>query len=247
MKCILLAAGYATRLYPLTKNKPKSLLEVAGKTILQYIIDKLNLVTEIDEIYIVTNDVYFQIFSEWASKCKCNKKIETINNYTTNNENRLGAIGDLQFVLDLKNVNENILVMACDNLFDFDLRDFISFYMSVQCDCITTHELADFKDLKRTGVIEVNSDFSVKSFEEKPMHPKSSLAVPPFYIFKKETILLIKQYLSEGNNVDAPGNFIPWLIGRKPVFAYKFEGMRYDIGTHESYAEANEVFKRRNL
>lgn len=246
MKCILLAAGYATRLYPLTKDKPKSLLEVAGKTILQHILDKVSLVSEIDEIYLVANDRFFQIFNEWVSNYECDKKIEIINDFTTNNENRIGAIGDLQFVIDLENVNEDILVMASDNLFDFDLTDFISFYKDVQCDCITTHEPLNLEDLKRTGVIEVNRDSSVKSFEEKPIHPKSNLAVPPFYIYKKETLPLVKKYLEEGNNPDAPGNFIPWLLGIKPVFAYKFEGMRYDIGTHESYAEVNRVFKNRH-
>lgn len=142
----------------------------------------------------------------------------------------------------MKELEEDILVMAGDNLFDFDLRDFVAFYKEVKEACITTHELDNEEDLKRTGVIEVNSNCRVTSFEEKPRVPKANLAVPPFYIYKKETLPYIKQYLEEGNNPDAPGNFIPWLISKKPVYAYKFHGKRYDIGTHESYALVNKIF-----
>lgn len=134
------------------------------------------------------------------------------------------------------------MVLAGDNLFDMKLTDFIDYYHTVRTDCITTHELDDLEEAKRTGIIELDADGRVLSFEEKPAQPKTNLAVPPFYIYKKETLPLIQQYLAEGQNPDAPGNFIPWLIGRKTVYAYKFEGRRYDIGTLESYERVQELF-----
>jgi glucose-1-phosphate thymidylyltransferase len=242
MKCILLAAGYATRLYPLTKDMPKSLLKVADKTILEHILDKIKVIDEIDKILLVTNAIFYNIFNDWVRGYSYDKKIKVINDYTTTNDNRLGAIADLQFVIDRENVEEDILVMAGDNLFDFDLRDFTAFFKEVKSDCITTHALDDVNELKRTGVIEVNPDGTVKSFEEKPKIPRSKLAVPPFYIYQSNTLPLIKQYLDDGNNPDAPGNFVPWLIGKKLVYAYKFEGRRYDIGTLESYELVNKIF-----
>jgi glucose-1-phosphate thymidylyltransferase len=242
MKCILLAAGYATRLYPLTKDKPKSLLKVGDITILEHILNKIKVVDSIDEIYIVTNDRFYGIFSEWVNEFNNNKPIMVVNDYTTINDNRLGAIADLQLVIDKENIAEDILVMAGDNLFDFDLRDFVSFYNCIKHDCITCHTLENIEELKRTGVIGIDDSGKVKSFEEKPQAPKSNLAVPPFYIYKAETLKLIKQYLEEGNNPDAPGNFIPWLIKNKAVYAFKFEGERYDIGTFESYEAAQRVF-----
>jgi glucose-1-phosphate thymidylyltransferase len=242
MKCILLAAGYATRLYPLTKDKPKSLLKVGDITILEHILNKIKVVDSIDEIYIVTNDLFFDIFNEWVNEFNYTKPIKVINDYTNTNDNRLGAIADLQLVLDKESITEDILVMAGDNLFDFDLRDFISYYNSINHDCITCHTLENIEELKRTGVIEMDNTGKVIFFEEKPKTPKSDLAVPPFYIYKATTLKLIKHYLEEGNNPDAPGNFIPWLIKNKAVYAFKFEGERYDIGTFESYEEAQRVF-----
>jgi glucose-1-phosphate thymidylyltransferase len=245
MKCILLAAGYATRLYPLTKDKPKSLLKIADKTILQHILEKIEVVDEIDDIYIVTNEPFYKSFTHWVNTYPSVKKITTINDHTTNNENRLGAIADLQLVIEKEQIEDDILVMAGDNLFDFDLRDFISFYKKANSSCITTHEIKEVEELKRTGVIELREDNSVKSFEEKPKEPKSNLAVPPFYIYKKQNLPLIKQYLSEGNNPDAPGNFIPWLIQKETVYAYKFTGYRYDIGTLESYKMVDKIFSNK--
>jgi len=248
MKCIILAAGYATRLYPLTKDKPKPLLEVAGKPILQHILEKVEQVSAVDKIYIVTNDKFYNVFHDWVSWYNCEKYIEVINDYTTSNENRLGAIADIQFVIDKTGINDDLMVLAGDNLFDFELTCFYEFYKSVDADCITTHEINDIGKLKKTGVIEIDSDGKVISFEEKPQNPKSNLAVPPFYIYKRSTLPLIKEYLDEGNDHDAPGNFIPWLIKHNDVYAYMFEGMRYDIGTLESYREVQQIFSgtRRN-
>ena len=150
---------------------------------------------------------------------------------------------DIQYVIDVEDINDDIMVLAGDNLFDFELTDFYGFYKNVDADCITTHEINDIERIKRTGVIEIDGGGKVVSFEEKPQNPKSNLAAPPFYIYKKDTLPFIKQYIEEGNNPDAPGNFIPWIIKHRDVYAYKFEGMRYDIGTLASYRKVKEIFE----
>ncbi|SHM58484.1 nucleotidyltransferase family protein [Gracilibacillus kekensis] len=243
MKCIILAAGYATRLYPLTKNKAKALLEVAGKPILNYIIEKVEKVAEIDEVFIVTNERFTSSFEEWANDYGGAKQIMVINDRTTSNDNRLGAIADIEYVIEQQKIDEDIMVLAGDNLFEFELTEFVEFFEEVQADSITTHELDEIEEMKRTGIVEVNSEGVVTSFEEKPEEPKSNLAGPPFYIYQKATLPLISQYLREGNNPDAPGNFIPWLIQHKQVYAFQFEGLRYDIGTIESYHKVQDLFK----
>ncbi|TCT12848.1 glucose-1-phosphate thymidylyltransferase [Natranaerovirga pectinivora] len=243
MKCILLAAGYATRLYPLTKDKPKSLLEVSGKTILQHILDKVEVIEGINDVYIVTNDRFYNQFNDWVNQYPTNKVVKVINDGTTTNDNRLGAIADIQYVVDKESIEEDVLVLAGDNLFDFDLRDFVNFYKDVNNDCISVLEVSNVEDLKRTGVVEIDENGIAIGFEEKPQEPKSNLAVPPFYLYTKDTVNRIKEYLNEGNNPDAPGNFVPWLIGKKDVYAYKLQGKRYDIGTLESYEKVQDIFK----
>ncbi|MGP4038801.1 nucleotidyltransferase family protein [Gracilibacillus sp. D59] len=242
MKCIILAAGYATRLYPLTKNKAKPLLEVAGKPILNHIIEKVEKVDIIDEVYIVTNEKFTPSFQDWSANYQGDKEIIVVNDHTTTNDNRLGAIADIQYVLEQHKIDEDTMILAGDNLFDFELVDFVHFFQEVNADSITTHELDDTDEMKRTGIAEVNEDGLVISFEEKPKKPKSNLAVPPFYLYKAETLSLFKQYLAAGNNPDAPGNFIPWLIQQKQVYAFRFKGLRYDIGTIESYNKVQELF-----
>ncbi|WP_163537510.1 nucleotidyltransferase family protein [Gracilibacillus sp. YIM 98692] len=242
MKGIILAAGYATRLYPLTKNTAKPLLEVAGKTILDHIVEKLEKVEAIDEIYIVTNEKFYQSFVDWAAAYNGPKQFTVINDHTTSNETRLGAIADIDYVLQTTGLADDVMVLAGDNLFDLELDDFSDFFQQKQADCITVHVLEDEAELKRTGVVEVDENDTVISFEEKPEMPKSQLAVPPFYLYRKETLPLFRKYIEEGHNPDAPGHFVPWLIEHKKVYAYRFEGRRYDIGTLESYQKVQELF-----
>lgn len=260
MQCILLAAGYATRLYPLTKDRPKPLLEVGGRTIMEHIVRKVEVCDEVERIYIVTNARFAEPFRQWTAwwmeseegasatetisrdKGRTRKPIEVIDDGTLTNETRLGAIADIQYVLDEAGVDDDVLVLAGDNLFDFDLRDFIHYYDKVGHDCITAHPLHDRAALQRTGVVEVNAQGQVISFEEKPQEPRSNLAAPPFYLYRRETLSLIRQYLAEGGNPDAPGHLIPWLIDRTPVYAYEFQGKRHDIGTLESYEAAQRLF-----
>ncbi len=242
MKFLILAAGYATRLYPLTKNTPKPLLEVAGKSILERLLDKISVIDKIDHVYVVTNSRFSQAFEEWVGQYEYSKPLTVIDDGTTSNDNRLGAIGDIQYVIDQVDLLDDLMILAGDNLFDFDLRDFEQFFQEKNADVITAYEISDINLQRRVGIVELDPSARVLSFEEKPQEPKSSFGVPALYIYKQETLPLIKQYLDEGNNPDAPGHFIPWLIKHKPVFAFQFAGGWHDIGTLESYQEAQLVF-----
>lgn len=244
MQCVLLAAGYATRLYPLTENMPKALLQLGEKTILDMVIDKIDEVSDVENIYIVTNEKFFAHFSKWSEGYSGSKKVKVINDHTTNNDNRLGAIGDLKYVIDLESIDDEILVMASDNIFDFSLNDFTDMYRDRKSDMICAHRIENHDDLHSMGVVELNDRGKVLSFEEKPQNPKSDLGVPPFYLYRKETLPLIDTYLEEGNNPDAPGHFIPWLISKKDVYAYVFDAVRIDIGTPESYYDACDRLKK---
>jgi len=237
MKCIILAAGYATRLYPLTENIPKPLLEVAGTSILDRIVDKIEKVIEIDEIIIVSNHKFYKQFQEWSTLYSGNKLISIIDDGTTDNEHRLGAIRDITFAIEEKEIDEDLIVLAGDNLFDFEITNFVQFFKIKQTDCITTHIIEDMERIKRTGVAELDHNYKLINFEEKPDEPKSAYAVPPFYIYKKETLSLMEEFIEQGNNGDAPGMFLSWLLERQPIHAFFFNGNRYDIGTIDSYNE----------
>lgn len=242
MKCVILAAGYATRLYPLTENLPKCLLIVAGKTILEHILAKVEEVAEVDEVLLVSNAKFAGQFKSFLSGYKGKKPVTVLNDGTWDNEHRLGAIADLKFVVDQAKIDDDLLVLAGDNLFDFSLRDFVAFFYGVKGDCITLHHEESLEALRKTGVAEVNVDGRVLSFEEKPSAPRSNNAVPPFYLYTKETVLVLPQFLASGANADAPGQFVAWLVKTKPVYAFRLEGKRYDIGSLASYEEANKVF-----
>ena len=245
MKCVLLAAGYATRLYPLTLNLPKSLLPVAGRTILDRILEKVDAVDAVDEVILVSNSRFAAQFGDFLSARKSGVTASVLDDGTNDNDTRLGAIADLLFAVDKLGLDEDLMVLAGDNLFDFELTDFARFFREKDADCITAHRLEDLAQLRRTGVVELAGDFRVLSFEEKPASPKSTWAVPPFYLYRRETLPLVREYLSAGGNPDAPGNFIPWLAKRRPVFAFTFPGWRWDIGNLESYEEAKRAFEGR--
>lgn len=243
MECILLAAGYATRLYPLTENMPKALLTLGDRTILDFVIDQVETVDEVNTIYIVTNHKFYINFCEWANTYKGKKNIKVINDFTTSNDNRLGAIGDMKYVVDKEQIDDEILVMASDNIFDFPLMNFVNMYHEKNADMICAHVLEDKSQLHSQGVVELDENDRVIGFEEKPEHPKSDMGVPPFYLYRRETLALLEQYLKEGNNPDAPGNFVPWLKDRVPVYAYRFNSMCIDIGTPENYYETKEKYE----
>jgi glucose-1-phosphate thymidylyltransferase len=242
MKAIILAAGYATRLYPLTENMPKALLKVGSKSILDHILENVIQIDAVDEIHIVSNEKFYRNFLDWKKESNYNLPINIHNDGTTGNDNRLGALGDLKFVLDQANINDDIIVLAGDNLMDFSLRDFYDFYKEVDRCALCATEVKP-QEATRLGIIQLDDSGRITDFEEKPEKPKSNIAAFAVYIYKKETLELLDEYLAAGNNPDAPGNFPAWLYKREPVYGYLFDGTCYDIGTHEAYREVQELYK----
>lgn len=243
MDCILLAAGYATRLYPLTEHTPKALLKLGSKTILDRVMDKLEEIEQLNNVYVVTNHRFAALFTDWAKAYGGKKPVKVLDDGTTDNDNRLGAIGDMQYVIDREHLEDELFILASDNIFHFSLLGMVDMYYEKGCDLISAHYIAEKATLQKMGVVELDARNKVLGFEEKPQEPKSHYGVPPFYFYRKSTVPLIKKYLEEGNNPDAPGHFIPWLITQTDVYAYTFDDLIIDIGTPESYYEAQELFQ----
>lgn len=235
MKAIILAAGYATRLYPLTMDRPKALLPINGKPIIDYIVEELNTIKEIDRVYVVTNSRFASHFTIWAKTAPGSVPIEIIDDGTTDDSNKKGAVGDIAFVIDEKKIADEMLVIAGDNFFTYALKDYVDFYREKDRDCVCVKEWQDKKELSQFGVALLDEKGMVLDIEEKPAHPKSNTAVFATYLYKKDTVPLFREYLDGGNNPDAPGNFPAWLYKRKEVYAYTFAGECFDIGTPESY------------
>ncbi len=237
MVCILLCAGYATRMYPLTLNKAKPLLEVKGKTIIDYLIDDLETSKYINKYIVVSNHKFINQFNEWKEKRKEN--IVILDDGSLDNEHRLGAVKDIEFAIEKEQVNEDILVLAGDNLLDFSLNTFIEFFNKYNKSCIMTYIENDINKLKKTGVITLDENNKVLTFVEKPLVPKSNNAVPPFYIFNKKDLNLISKGIEDGCLLDAPGMFIEWLCKKTDVYAFKMTGKRIDIGDLDTYNKLN--------
>lgn len=247
MKALILAAGYATRLYPLTRNKPKPLLKIAGRPIIDYIARKLLEVPQIDGITIVTNDKFKLDFDMWFSEFKPGKPIEVLSDGTLLPEHRLGAIGDIDYAIKSRDITSDLLVIAGDNLFDFDLGSFLE-YAKKDKGRITIG-VCDFKKktgLTRYGILELGPAGQVLHFEEKPKFPKTSLVAVGIYYFPKEKLRLILDYIKEGTNShDAPGHYIKWLLKKEEVYGYIIDGTWYDIGDIGSYLRANREYKKK--
>lgn len=245
MKAIILAAGYATRLYPLTKDRPKALLDIAGKPIINYILDEIETLPDVDKVYVVSNAKFFDAFCNWQKTLDGRIATEIVNDGTTDDSNKLGAVGDINFTVDNCKIDDDLLVIAGDNIFTFKLKDYYDFFKSKNADTILVKRLERIEDLRRMANVETDETGKVLEMVEKPQNPKTNLAAFASYIYKKDTLPLIKQYLDEGGNPDAPGFFPSWLHKILPVYAYEFCGECYDIGTHESYKEVNEIFEKK--
>lgn len=242
MKAIILAAGYATRLYPLTLDRPKALLPIAEKPIIDYIIDEINTIEAVNEIIVISNHKFARHFSEWADGHSSKQPICVLDDGTINEDDRLGAIGDILYTLRQKNIREEIMVIAGDNFFTYRLKDYYDFYRKVDRDCVCVKEFNDMELLKQFGVAQLDANGKVINIEEKPQTPKSNTAVYATYFYKQETVPLFQQYVDEGNKPDSPGSFVEWLYKRKDVYAYSFDGECYDIGTPKSYESVCEEF-----
>ena len=285
MKTLVIAAGYATRLYPLTENFPKPLLEIGESTILDRMLDDIDTIPEIEEHIVVTNGKFAPIFEKWvrercgAGACpgktsaslhpsqpsagplpftrpraatvlpgqapapqRSRTPVRILNDGTFTNETRLGAVRDLILALETFNVDEDILVAAADNILDFSLRGFVEAFKEQGTSMLMCYHEPELYKLQRTGVIEVDDDFRVLQMQEKPQEPKSHWAVPPFYIYRKEDLPLIRSAIQNGCGADAPGNLAHYLVDKTPVHAWPMPAGRFDIGSLDTYQEAKNKY-----
>lgn len=242
MKNIVIAAGYATRLYPLTENFPKPLLSLGGNTILGRMLDDIDQLPEIDSHIIVTNHRFAPIFNQWLNSVSYTKPVTIIDDGTNSNENRLGAVRDLLFAIECCSIDDDIMVLAADNILEFSLRGFVDFFNKKGTSVIMCHHEPELRKLQRTGVISVDANMRVIEMQEKPESPISEWAVPPFYIYSRNDLKFIRNCLSQGCGYDAPGNLAHYLAEVSTLHAWKMPSGRFDIGSLDSYREAQKRF-----
>jgi len=242
MKVIVLAAGYATRLWPLTLNRPKPLLLIGKHPMLEHIIARLRPIKEINDIYVITNTKFVKNFKEWKKSYKCSKRISVIDDKMKTLKERRGSIGDTLFAIENKKIKDGTIVVAGDNLFDFDLGDFVR--TAKKNSPSATIGLFDIRDkvlAREYGIVALDHNSKVVSFEEKPKKPKSTLAAMCFYYFPKEKLNAIKIYRKDGNPLDLAGSFIKWLAKKEDVYGYVFKGRWLDIGDKKSLKKAEKI------
>jgi glucose-1-phosphate thymidylyltransferase len=242
MKNIVIAAGYATRLGELTRNFPKPLLKIGKSTILGRMLDDIDRINLIDEHIIVTNHKFAPIFEEWKSQQHYTKPITIVDDGTETNETRLGAVCDLLLAMERCHVDDDMLVVAADNLLFFSFQEFVDFAKEKQTSCIMCHEQPSIEKLQRTGVIVVDEQMRVLNMEEKPREPKSHWAVPPFYIYQKADLELVRHAVENGCGKDAPGNLAHYMVERTVMHAWPMSAGRFDIGSLDTYYEAVEKY-----
>lgn len=241
MKCLILAAGYATRLYPLTENYPKPLLKVGTKTILDWLVDDIDTTGLVDEYVIISNHKYAVHFFAWAATKP--QTITVVDDGTSSNETRLGAVKDIQFAIDQLKLDDELLIIAGDNVLDFSLKKFITYAQEKKCTCVMRYFDSDIARLRKSGVVQVDETDRIITMEEKPAEPKTNWCTPPFYFYTREAMHQIKQCIASGCNTDAPGSCIAWMSTQIPVFAMEMPGKRYDIGDSDSYRKVQETYR----
>ncbi len=246
MQVLVLAAGYATRLYPLTLNQPKPLLEIAGRPMLEHVVEKIGTIAGIQDWLIVTNQKFSGHFERWVQdyqKKSPEFQCQVFNDRSTSDADKLGAIGDIHFVLSQGAVKEGLIVIAGDNLFSDSLADFGRYCQEVEGPVLGVYDIGSLEEIKKYSSIEVDSQGKILSFEEKPTDPKSTLLGIALYYYPPAIVELLKVYIEEGNNPDQPGRFIQWLYPRVPVHTWKVPGLWYDIGSKETLEEADRIFR----
>ena len=241
MKCLILAAGYATRLYPLTENFPKPLLKVGDKTILDWLIDDIDESGLVDEYVVISNHKFAHHFDAWA-KDKT-QKVTVLDDGTDSNETRLGAVKDIQFAVDALGLDTDMLVIAGDNVLDFSLTRFVSYAKQKGTSCILRYYEPDGKRLLKSGVVTVDENDRVLKMTEKSPTPETNWCCPPFYYYTRQDAKLVKVGIEAGCGTDAPGSYIAWLCSRSPVHAMEMPGSRYDIGNLESYEQVQKTYR----
>jgi glucose-1-phosphate thymidylyltransferase len=247
MNILILAAGYATRLYPLTENKAKPLLEVAGKPMIEWVLDNLSTIPDIDRVYVVTNNKFAGAFEEWAAGYKsrgANMEFTIVNDGSTSDADKLGAIGDIHHVLKTQDINhQDLLVVAGDNLFSQPVPGFAVAAKKYPA-TLALYDVGDLEAIRKYNNVSVDADGVITHFEEKPANPTTTKTGIALYYYSKEVLPLIDTYVAEGNNPDQPGRLIQWLYPRVKVGTWDVPGTWFDIGSKETLVEANEVFRK---
>ncbi|MDE3067935.1 MAG: nucleotidyltransferase family protein [Verrucomicrobiota bacterium] len=248
MKVIILAAGYATRLYPLTLNQPKPLLPVAGRPMIERVLDNLAPIGGLDRIYVVTNAKFAGHFQKWADQYRAtnsNLNFTVVNDGTTDDANKLGAIGDIHHVLQTQNLDDDLIVVAGDNLFSEKLAAFGKFCRETNAPVLALYDVGNLEAIKKYNSISTDAAGRITFFEEKPQHPTSTLTGIALYFYPRATLPLIRQYIAEGNNADQPGRLVQWLYPRTAVYTWRVPGLWFDIGSKETLEEADRIFAGR--
>ncbi len=245
MKALILAAGYATRLRPLTLNMPKPLLPIGDRPMIDYVVKKIDEVEEIDRIVVVVNHRFLEHFRTWAQEAPTSKPVVLVDDGSTCNENRLGAIADIHLVVRKQSIQDDFLVVGGDNLFESGLKEFVSFFKE-KGTSVALHDCGDPQSTREYSTVQLDEDSRIVYFKEKPEKPRSSMAAICLYLFKDSSLHLLKSYIEGGGNRDAPGHFIEWLHQRIPVYGRVLEGSWYDIGTEKTYHEADQRFRKRH-
>lgn len=241
MKCLILAAGYATRLYPLTENFPKPLLKVREKTILDWLLEDIDTAKVIDQYVVISNHKFACHFQDWASGHHL--PLTVVDDGTSANETRLGAVRDIQFAIEALGLEDDLLIIAGDNLLNFSLTHFIRYAQEKRTSCVMRYYEADEKRLQKSGVAELGEDDLLLSLEEKPAQPKSHWCTPPFYFYKKADAARIKEAIADGCGTDAPGSLVAWMCRHTAVHSMEMPGSRFDIGNLESYEKAQQLYQ----
>lgn len=239
MTCVVLAAGYATRMYPLTLNFPKPLLEIGGKRIIDWLLDDMES-SGVDRTVVISNHKFIDQFSSWA---RTRRNTIVIDDGSVDNDHRLGAVKDIEFAIESLNLDDDLIILAGDNVLNFSFKKFIEYGKAKGTTCIMRHYQPSIEKLRKTGVVVVDENDRVLSMEEKPQSPKSNWAVPPFYFYTREDSKMIKEGIAAGCGTDAPGSFISWLVTKRPVHAYEMPGHRYDVGSIEGYEKIKAEYK----
>jgi glucose-1-phosphate thymidylyltransferase len=248
VKAIILAAGYATRLYPLTKTVAKPLLPVGGRPMIDHLLDRIREVGDVEGIHVVTNHKFADSFVRWAATHEADGvDVEVHDDGTTSEDDRLGAIGDISFVVERAGISgDDLLVVAGDNLFDYSVADYVRWWHSKgEASAVALYDVGDVELVRRYSAVELDDDERLVSFVEKPDHPQTTLVATATYLFHGAHVQLVQQYLDEGNSPDQPGRFVAWLVPRAPVYGYRFDGEWRDIGDAEQLQEADTRLRER--
>lgn len=247
MKGLILAAGYGTRLYPLTLDRPKPLVKVGGQTILERLLRKFEMLESCDKVYIVTNDKFYSMMVKWVRDRSFSVELGVVNDHTNSNEDRLGAIGDINLVLEKEDPCDDMLIVAGDNLFEFEIGDFVRFARKKDKFSVALFDVKDRTLAQKYGIVSLDQDQKVSDFEEKPPKPKSTLASTGIYYFPESKLSLMVEYMRTGLVKDAPGNFVKWVSENDGVFGYSFTEGWYDIGDKNSLEKADIEFRKKEL